>query len=391
MLRTKNIFSIFLTLFCVLAKSQVSSSGCYISGALIDPVSTAGCGNSGNNNYCNLASLYVPAFTPTACGTSTSSGGVSHTKVTVYTLPAGCTATIEAEFKKRNYLGVGSTSTGCSNSGMDGSPDRLYITQSGGTTVSESSTLNVNVGTCGAYPALGTYTTAVANISPGCNNADGTVQMILTGGTFTVGGASNRADEIITFTVNMSGTCGPSCSGVLPIELISFYGERVNSKIELNWKVATEQNVNYYLVEKSLDGTSWEVISKVTASNKIYASNLTYKTTDYYPIQGVNYYRLTNVDMDNSRGSSAIIAIEYTGDSNIFWVEQTDEELIIHQKNNKNEGFELIDCSGKSVWNSTDGNDPDNIRVSKQDLAKGMFILKGKSGYKSSHSKVIIY
>ena len=260
MFKARSIIIIFLLTAFLQGKSQVSSTGCYISGALIDPGSTQGCGNSGTNNYCNLASLYVPAFSPTACSTSTSSGGVSHVKSTVYTLPAGCTATIDAEFKKRNYLGVGATATGCSNSGMDGSPDGFYITQSGGTTISESSTIAVNVGTCGAYPVLGTYTTAVATLSPGCNNADGTIQMILTGGTFTIGGTSNRADEIITFTVNMSGTCGPLCSAVLPIELLSFYGESNSRQINLSWKVAMEKNVDYYLIEKSLDGLSWETI-----------------------------------------------------------------------------------------------------------------------------------
>ena len=373
-------------------KSQVSSSGCYISGALIDPGSTAGCGNSGTNNYCNLASLYVPAFSPTACGTSTSSGGVTHVKATAYTLPAGCTATIDVEFKKRNYLGVGATGTGCSNSGMDGSPDGLYITQSGGTTIAESSTIVVNVGTCGAYPVLGTYTTAVATISPGCNNADGTIQMILTGGSFTIGGTSNRADEIITFTVNMSGTCGPACSSVLPIELVSFYGSPSFNKINLEWKVATEQNVNHYLVEKSLDGLSWKIISKVAASNKTYASNLTYKTSDHYPVRGVNYYRLTNVDIDKSSGLSAIIAVNYSEDSNTFWVEQTEDELVVHLKSdNEKMDFELLDNAGKTVWVFNEGNSSGKIVIPKVQIAKGMFILKSQSGDKLSYSKLIIY
>ena len=392
MFKAKSILFILFSIIVVSVSSQVSTSGCYISGALIDPGSTAGCGNSGTNNYCNLASLYVPAFSPIACGTSTSSGGVSHTKATAYTLPAGCTATVEAEFRKRNYLGVGATGTGCSNCGMDaGAPDALYIIQSGGVVTSESSTIDVNVGTCATYTALGAYTTASASLSQGCTNADGYVQMILTGGSFTIGGASNRADEIITFTVNMSGTCGPSCSSVLPIELVSFFGEPAQPKINLSWKVATEKNVNHYLVEKSLDGLNWEKISKVMASNKAYASNLQYKTSDHYPVNGVNYYRLVNVDNDNSHGLSAVIAVNYTEDSKTFWIEQTDEELIIHFKNSQSEGVELIDCSGKSVWKSNDIAGSDKQKIFKRDLTKGMFILRSQSSDNLSYTKLIIY
>lgn len=386
--------NIVILLFAVFfqGKSQVSSTGCYISGALIDPGSTIGCGNSGTNNYCNLASLYVPAFSPTACSTSTSSGGVAHVKSTVYTLPAGCTATIDAEFKKRNYLGVGATATGCSNSGMDGSPDGFYITQSGGITVAESSTIVVNVGTCGAYPVLGTYTTAVATISPGCNNADGTIQMILTGGTFTIGGASNRADEIITFTVNMSGTCGPLCSAVLPVELLSFYGESDSRQINLSWKVAVEKNVDYYLVERSLDGISWEIISKTSASNKTYASNLNYKSTDHYPVNGVNYYRLTNVDNDDSKGISSVIAVNHQYDSNSFWVEQNDEEIVIHYRDDgKNGSFTLMDNAGKVIWTGSENTGINQIIIPKSQIAPGMFILSCQSGDKLSNSKLIIH
>jgi hypothetical protein len=391
MFKAKKIILTVFTLFTVCINAQVSSSGCYISGALIDPGSTAGCGNNGTNNYCNLASLFVPAFSPVACGTSTTGGGVNHIKGTVYTLPAGCTATVDAEFRKRNYLGVGATATGCSNCGMDaGAPDALYITQSGGMVISQSSTMDVNVGTCAAYPALGVYTTATASLSQGCTNADGAVQMILTGGTFTIGGGSNRADEIITFTVNMSGTCGPSCSSVLPIELISFFGEARHDKIDLAWRVATEQNVNRYFIEKSLDGLSWESLSTIRASNRTYASNLTYKISDNYPVKGLNYYRLTNIDDDNSRGLSAIVAVNYTGDETIFWIEQTEDELIVHLKNEKSEGFDLLDNSGRIVM-ELNSNGSDRIQVAKFTLNKGAYILKSRSADKLSHSKLIIY
>jgi hypothetical protein len=392
MLNFKNIIVVLFTLFVVSASAQVSTSGCYISGALIDPGSTAGCGNTGTNNYCNLASLFVPAYSPVACGTATTSGGVNHTKATVFTLPAGCTATVDAEFKKRNYLGVGASATGCGNAGMDaGSPDALYIIQSGGIVVSQSSTIDVNVTTCGAYPSLGVYTTATASLSAGCGNADGSVEMILTGGTFTIGGASNRADEIITFTVSMSGSCGPSCSAVLPIELISFFGEPRTDKVDLFWKVATEHHVDHYRIEKSSDGLNWKILTNIPASNKTYGSNLTYKTSDNYPVKGVNYYKLTNVDADDSQGLSAMVAVNYTGSETTFWVEQTNDELIIHLKNDQSEGFDLLDNSGRTILDLNGTQGSDRIEISKNGLAKGAFILRSKTNKRTAFTKLIVY
>lgn len=371
-------------------KAQVSFSGCYISGAMIDPGSTVGCGNSGTNNYCNLASLYVPAFTPTACGTFTTSGTSAHTKSTVYTLPAGCTATIEAEFKKRNYLGVGATGTGCSNSGMDGSPDGFFITQSGGTILSQFSQIDVNVGTCAAYGALGTYTTAVATLSPGCNNADGYVRMILTGGTFTVGGASNRADEIITFTINLSGTCGPSCSNVLPIELVSFYGVPDENKVNLQWKVASELNVAYYIIEKSFNGVDWMEISRIPSNSETFGVNQSYQTWDYYPQTGINYYRLNNLDKNGDRGDSRVIMVNFARESMPFWLEQNKDELILHAGAlSQNETVELYDVSGRLINTFVFSN---GLAVlNKQNLAKGLYNLRSTFNQSFKFTKVIVF
>ena len=394
--RLKIVFSFLLVL--AIAKSsrlyaQVSNSGCYISGVLADPTSTLGCGNSGTNNYCNLASLYVPAFSPSACPTATSSGGVSHTKATVYTLPAGCTATIEAEYRKRNYLGVGATATGCSNSGMDGSPDALYITQSGGVVASQGSTIDVNVGTCGPYPALGVYTGVTSSISPGCSNADGYVKMIVTGGTFTVGGVSNRADEVITFTVNMSGNCGPLCSSVLPIELLAFYGIPANDKVILQWKVATELNVNYYLVEKSIDAEQWSEVIKIPSKSEAFGVNQFYETQDNYPQKGINYYRLTNYDKDGSHGESRLITVNYERDAMPVWVEQTTDELIIHLngKNLSGEIIELYDISGRVVFSSALPQADDKISIKKQSLAKGIYTLRAESDQNQIFNKLLIH
>lgn len=397
-MKKRNIILLFrigyLIVFCFnQLPAQVSFSGCYISGVLADPGSTAGCGNSGTNNYCNLASLYVPAFTPTACGTFTSSGGVSHNKATVYTLPGACTATVEAEFKKRNYLGVGATGTGCGNCGMDGSPDGLTIIQSGGTVISQFSQIDVNVGTCGAYPALGTYTSAVSTLSPGCNNADGYVRMILTGGTFTVGGTSNRADEVITFTINMSGSCGPNCSSVLPIELMAFYGFPSEDKVDLLWKVASENNVDYYRLEQSVDGENWNEIAKVPAHSESYGINQSYHTYDYYPSRGINYYRLTNHDKNGADGESKIISVNFLKENLPLWIEQNTDEikLRLNDKSRTDFSFEMYDVSGRLMFlNSTELSDGVQT-ISKHNLAKGLYTLKVVVNGQINFCKLVVY
>lgn len=372
---------------------QVSFSGCYISGALIDPASTVGCGNSGTNNYCNLASLFVPAFSPTACSTFTTSGGVAHSKATVYSLPAGCTATIQAEFRKRNYLGIGATATGCSNCGMDALPDALSIVQSGGIVSTQGSTLDVNVGTCGTYPTLGTYTTSTASIAGGCSNADGNVSMILTGGTFTVGGASNRADEIITFTINLAGTCGPACGNVLPIELTAFYGMAETNRIKLMWEVAMENNVEFYQVEKSSDAKNWQMHSQQKPVKDENASYRMYTAYDYTPSNGINYYRLMNYDKNGSKGNPHIIAVNFGSENNLYYSEQTETEWILNMNSSSgnNEELVIIDMCGRQVQKIVIVPGTNRVLIRKDQLQRGIYCLVSLSGSLMLKEKLLIH
>jgi len=391
----KEAYTFILFLLAGFAFAQTSFSGCYISGALIQQGPLAGCGNSGSN-YCNLASLYVPAFTPSACGTSVLSGGASTPLTTNYSLPAGCTASITAQFMKRNYFGapVNPTGIGCSNSGMDGSPDALFITNTGGLVIAQSSTIDVNVGTCGLYPALGTYTTATANLSAGCANADATVQMILTGGSFNIGGSSNRSDELITFTINLSGTCGAGCSGVLPISLKDFYAETLDNEIVLKWFVGSESNLHYYLLEKSTNGIDFYPLNTVySIAANVGQNNLSYFSYDHGPAKGINYYRLKNVDIDGTVTTHKTIAMNFkNGHEAQMWINQSCEMIKIgYEKMPLSKSVFIYDISGriiKEIVLKPEAPAINSIPVSG--IQKGVYLISGSDPMDGFLQKLII-
>jgi hypothetical protein len=94
-------------------------------------------------------------------------------------------------------------------------------------------------------------------------------------------------------------TIGSPEGSALPVTLTHF---SINCKDEnrtvLTWQTESEQNSNYFDIEKSVDGISWEVVGNVQAQGN---SNSThdYLWTDYSPYRGgVSYYRLRQVDFD---------------------------------------------------------------------------------------------
>jgi Pregnancy-associated plasma protein-A/GEVED domain len=95
----------------------------------------------------------------------------------------------------------------------------------------------------------------------------------------------------------------------LPVELVTFRGEvEDNQRTNLQWATATETNSSHFIVERSKDLKNYETIGQVDAkgNSDTYA---TYRLTDYKPTFGVNYYRLTQVDLDQTTHTYKPVAI----------------------------------------------------------------------------------
>ena len=94
---------------------------------------------------------------------------------------------------------------------------------------------------------------------------------------------------------------GISAPNPLPITLISFDGELMGSdfdlKTKLNWEVASQLNNDYFIVEHSIDGYVWEEVDIIMGDGTT-SKFMTYESIHKNPINGYNYYRLTQVDYD---------------------------------------------------------------------------------------------
>ncbi|CAB4155311.1 hypothetical protein UFOVP1307_140 [uncultured Caudovirales phage] len=96
----------------------------------------------------------------------------------------------------------------------------------------------------------------------------------------------------------------------LPIELIEFAGTADNTHNLLTWKTATELNNDYYIIERSIDGTLWRVIDKQSGAGTT-SSASTYSHRDKtYISTATNYYRLTQVDFNGNQYTYDPIAVD---------------------------------------------------------------------------------
>ena len=130
----------------------------------------------------------------------------------------------------------------------------------------------------------------------------------------------------------------PGCGAVLPVELVTFTGEAKDGHVDLKWITATERNNSFFDVERSVDADSFIKITSVNSKSLNGYSNviLQYSASDDSPLSNTSYYRLRQVDKDNTFEYSGIISVNYIKAKNI--------KFIVYP--NPNKGEFIADISG---------------------------------------------
>ena len=117
--------------------------------------------------------------------------------------------------------------------------------------------------------------------------------------------------------VVQNGTC-PSVNSVyvtitvvsgLPIELLYFNGVVCETGNKLYWSTASEDNNDYFNIEKTRDGKIWNSISNMKGAGNS-STQLYYSFVDEDVENIINYYRLKQTDYDGKFKYSEIISID---------------------------------------------------------------------------------
>ena len=142
---------------------------------------------------------------------------------------------------------------------------------------------------------------------------------------FTVGGISisqtpmTRVAVPLAFNVFGTDTFVPyapivsDCEPfVMPVELVSFTGEKEENAVRLSWATATESNNDYFTIFRSSDTSMGDEVGTVKGVGN--SQSLTsYELVDENPLQGWNYYYLRQTDNDGSFHDMGPVAVYFDG------------------------------------------------------------------------------
>jgi len=116
----------------------------------------------------------------------------------------------------------------------------------------------------------------------------------VTTGSFNV---SLTVTDALGCVATYSETINVGC--VLPIKL-GYFDATFNTTtktVDLNWLTETEINNEFFTIEKSKDGVTFEVVGTLKGAGNSNEAR-SYSTKDFYPFYGTSYYRLKQTDFD---------------------------------------------------------------------------------------------
>ena len=215
------------------------------------------------------------------------------------------TATITGRFQGRSYSGTPFlTSTLTANTG--------YLGTFGSNSTTSSLFLNLECaaetpGTYGAFN-VGFSTSVGANISSIGGISNFFIGEIAEIRIYDGGLTTTQITNIETELTNKWGLCI-----VLPVELTDFSGVALQDKIQLSWQTASEYNNSGFEIEHGNDARNWTTIDFVKGEGTTFEQQ-SYSLIHSSPHQGLNYYRLKQLDFDGQFTYSPIISVNHQSD-----------------------------------------------------------------------------
>lgn len=175
------------------------------------------------------------------------------------------------------------------------------------------------------YPGVGAYDTGMA-AGAGQNSendfGDGYVNPITVGagqvGQIYIMYIDNFDITGQQFQMNWNlSTPGMLDCTVLPVSLVGFSARPVDGAVTVEWTTQTETNSDRFVVEHSLNGRDFTAIGSLAAAGNS-LGNIDYRLLHRNAVDGINYYRLEQVDRDGSRTWSNVVAVELKRGPNIL-------------------------------------------------------------------------
>ncbi len=185
----------------------------------------------------------------------------------------------------------------------------------------------------------------------------------------------------------------------LPITLSTFEAESKTDHVAVNWTTLSEQDNDFFEVQRSVDGLNYEMV-EVVESYGDHNSLIDYQVMDRDPEIGISYYRLKQTDLDGKSTYSDAISVEH-------WEIVPLQVSVYPNPVSSNEALQidleyadvgsdmnitLVDMMGKEIYSQSlaNGKECCHRKLTLDDLVAGLYYLKVSNSYRAISKPVYI-
>jgi hypothetical protein len=177
----------------------------------------------------------------------------------------------------------------------------------------------------------------------------------------------------------------------LPVQFSAFDAYADNCNVQLNWSTAIEVNNDYFIAERSHDGRVFTEIGRIQgAGNSSQRRDYTY--TDEHPEDGMNYYRIQQVDKDSKHTSTHVkqVYVHCSGDDviKVFPTVSNNTVNVLLPKRYEDATVTVLTTLGQKInvpMEKING----SYRINIAPLAAAMYMIHVQKGEESNTFKII--
>ena len=175
----------------------------------------------------------------------------------------------------------------------------------------------------------------------------------------------------------------------LPVSLVSFEAVADEEKytVDLAWATASETNNDFFTIEKSVDGITWETLDRYPGAGNSNTPR-SYTATDEQPAEGFSYYRLRQTDFDGGENLEGIRSV-YLSPRFRFSLYPNPADDAVHIRGEGIDRVEVYDVSGKLCHTEYTASGT-GCTVATDRFAEGTYYFKVITGDRSQVRKVVI-
>jgi len=183
---------------------------------------------------------------------------------------------------------------------------------------------------------------------------------------------------------------------LLPISFTDFKVTRKNNTALLQWGTAFEQNNKGFSIERSADAVNWKQINFINGAVTASGARI-YTATDLVPVNGVNYYRIKQVDFDGRTAYTSVQSLNFEGNTTLKLSlfpnpAKNKVTITLGTIESSTAHYSIVSANGKilktGTFDKSLGNTVQTLDVSS--LPRGLYMINLTDGSKQQATKLML-